>query len=251
MDKRLRYLIQGLLFSWLALFVQGASAEKVYTFVGAQFPFILEQQEPHRPFGVSVEVLDSISQRSDIKFEIKLMPWPRALRMVKLGMADGLIGPYKSPERMEYMDYSEQSFYTDSMVLLRLSTGRFDPADWSGDLSELYGKKVIVMRGWEYSEAFSEAKPNMQLIEVSSVPQALRMLQKKRAEYLVLNKRNALRDMIDLGLEREVAILEPPLSTKTGFFGFSKLRPDPEFQRVFNRVMKDVLEEGLIRTDWQ
>lgn len=211
-----------------------------YLFVGTTFPYILEQSMDGSPRGLSVDILNRISELTGDQFEILVLPWPRALRLVEMGHADGLIGPYKTEQREKILDYSVSEIYRDHMMFLA-KTGRFHARqEWSGDFDDIKEKQVITIRGWAYGDRFDKARSQLKVIEANTFAHGLQMLQKNRGDLLAANERNALFEIRKENLQSEVSFLKRPFGMMVGYFGFSKKKADHHFQARFNESLNQL-----------
>jgi polar amino acid transport system substrate-binding protein len=70
--------------------------------------------------GIGVDVLDRIFSKLEVPYEIKLVPWARALREVESGEADAILFTAYTPERNEFLYYTEEE--------QKYSEGQFPPS---------------------------------------------------------------------------------------------------------------------------
>ena len=99
----------GIIF--ILCFFSTLSFGKTYQFIGSAFPGILEKSKDGKITGRGAEIIYNVARKLDIQVEISLYPWKRALLMMEKGEADVIIGPYKTKERMNFLDYSNFTFY--------------------------------------------------------------------------------------------------------------------------------------------
>lgn len=223
--------------------VTPAQAEKKerYLFVGTTFPLIFEQKDDGTHHGLATDILDRISLDTGIRFETQLFPWARALALARAGVADGLIGPYWSQERAEFLDYSTRHFYSDRMVFVARRSS--DP-HWTGTWDSLTGMRILTVKGWAYGPAFDAARPMMNPIVTSDFDQALRMLMANRVDLLAANERTALIGFNQRKLNGDLEILNPAFHATHGYFGFPKVLQDRAFQDRFNAALERLWESG-------
>jgi len=219
-------------------------ASNNYLFVGTTFPLILEAGEDKSPKGVSVDILNRISDITGDKFDIKIVPWPRAMALIKSGRASGFIGPYKNKERQAFIDYSTVHFYEDRMVFLKKTNFDFN---WQGDFSRVLNKNILAVKQWAYGETFERNRPLMNIIETVDSRNALKMLAKGRVDLLAFNERNAKVEIQKNQLQGLIDICLPPYSEARGYFGFSKKRGEHALQKRFNKALNILLETGEIQ----
>ena len=95
------------------------------------------------------------------KFEAK--PWKRALSEMDEGKG-GVGGIYKNDERAQKYDFSEPILTENTAVYFN----KGKPIDFKA-VADLYGKRVGVIRGWSYGDAFDAARKDGK-ISVEEVP---------------------------------------------------------------------------------
>lgn len=61
--------------------------------------------------GLDIDLLDQLSQRTGLRFEVQRAPWARGLAALQNGKADLMTGLAKTPDREGYIDYLQQPYY--------------------------------------------------------------------------------------------------------------------------------------------
>ncbi len=84
--------------------------------------------------GFSVDLLKEVFHRMDIPMQIKVLPWKRALKMVKNGRADAVLLAFKTEEREKYADYPDEIFITEPTSFFVMKDSGIT---WNGELSPL------------------------------------------------------------------------------------------------------------------
>ena len=227
----------------LMVWVSHACAADTYRFVGTTFPLILQNGPDGKLEGVSVDIINDIAQEQNFNFSIEILPWQRALSMVKNGQADVLIGPYKSEEREKFMSFSTSHFYEDRMVFLRTSHLTFH---WDGNFNAVKSLKILTIKSWAYGKRFDDHRADLKIEETIYPDHALKMLQKGRADLLAFNERNAIAEIKKNQLENTIIICEPSFSKAKGYFGFSKIKQTTDLQNKFNMALDTMLANGTI-----
>ncbi|NVK17214.1 MAG: transporter substrate-binding domain-containing protein [Methylocystaceae bacterium] len=218
-------------------------AQERYLFVGTTFPSILETGADQKPKGVAVDLLEQISERTGDQFDIRILPWSRALELVKRGEASGLIGPYYSEERAEFLDFANDPFYIDRMVFI---SRRSDDVDWQGDYDFFKSSHILIIKNWFYGPDFEKARPHLKLYETITTEGALTMLMRERVDIVAFNERNAKHLIKALDMTTALKINEPPMAINRGFFGFSKKRKEFGLQNRMNKALRELQELGKI-----
>ena len=219
-------------------------AQKTYLFVGTYFPFIFERDKNGAFHGISVDILKHVSELTGYQFELQLVPWPRAISMVKKGTAAGLIGPYKTPQRETFMHFTKSHYYEDRMVFVKRKNATIV---WNGDFNQLGRQSILTIKNWAYGTVFKEYQNKLNTQETIIPQNAIKMLEKGRVDLLAFNERSALDEMRDQQLEGKLAVAEPHFSVSRGYFGLSKTGADQTFLRKFNEALNHLYETGEIK----
>ncbi|MYM81620.1 transporter substrate-binding domain-containing protein [Duganella sp. FT50W] len=209
--------------------------------VGASFSHIYEQREDGSWHGLGVDVLRLLAERAGDTMRFKLYPWPRAMAMVERAQADILVGPYKSPERLKRLAYTDHALYRDRVVFYGRRSG---PAAWRGDLALLKGKRIATVRGWHYGSQFEQARPLFDINEVPQVENGLQMLALGRIDLLATNERNVTRALGPLGLGASVTALCPDITQLDGYLAFPRAPHYAAVRERYNALFAQMVRSG-------
>jgi len=181
--------------------------------------------------------------------EIKFIPWTRALKEVKEGKADVVMGAYHSTEReIDYL-FSDAIVHLDTGLIARPGLGK----NTYSSLKDLQGYSIGIARGWANNDEFDAAS----------------YLDKQVATSPILNIKKLFRGRIDMAVMNfdlfryeakkagfclnDVEFVYPPLETHGLYImasrqvadyrkiitdfnsGLDKIRKDGKFQRIVNR----------------
>lgn len=219
-------------------------AEQSYVFVGTTFPDILEEGKDKKPQGISVALLDEISALTGDRFDIRILPWTRALALIQRGEVSGLIGPYFSKERQQYLDYAPVPFYEDRMVFV---SRRLEKINWHGDLDSLKELNILSIKNWYYGPAFEKARAKLNIYDTISTEGALDMLIHHRADIVALNERNARHLIRHKDMKNKVQINAPAIAVNHGYFAYAKNRKETALQDRMNRALDTLYKRGDIK----
>ena len=224
---------------WLCL---GAVAQaRELRVVGTFFPRVYEQTEDGQFSGLGPAVLRELAGSLESELHFELHPWARAQRMVELGSADILVGPYRTAEREQRFAFAAEPFYQDRILFYaRRDAG----STWSGDYHDLNGRRIAVVRGWVYGSQFEEVRAQLQPIMVESVENGLRMLMAGRIELLASNQRNTAPHLTAMALHDEVRELTPLIDVQRGYFAFPRDALHLELRRRFDEAFRQMVESG-------
>ncbi|MDQ1919050.1 substrate-binding periplasmic protein [Massilia pseudoviolaceinigra] len=226
-----------------ALALPAGAAPRELLVVGAHFARVYERANGEFS-GMAVEIIRAIAGELGQPVHFELYPWARAQSMVAQGQADILVGPYKSPERLELFIFCERPFYQDQMVFFSRSAA---PFAWDGLYASLRGKRIVIINGWAYGDEFNAALKDLAVSVTNSVESALTMLAHGRVDLFASNVRNTEPVIPLLALEGKVAALGRTISLQRGFFAFPK-RPEYDIMRArFDRAFNAYVDSGELR----
>ncbi|WP_428502996.1 substrate-binding periplasmic protein [Roseateles sp.] len=212
--------------------------------VGTQFPRVLELDSKGQARGMAVDLLNRAAAQQGHSLRFEILPWARAQLMVEQGLADVLIGPYRSPERLSRFLFSQLPFYEDALVFYA------SPAKaelWRGDWSSLSGRSVGLVLGWAYGEAVEHARSKLLISNPGDVATGLRMLQRGRIELLASNERNTTPVLEALGLTQQFVPLQPPIAVQAGHFAYPRNAQGEALRLDLDRSLETLRSTGVLR----
>ncbi len=136
-----------------------------------------------RLIGANADLLQMVAKALGISITVKYVgPWARVQEAAKLGQIDLVAGAFWTLPRAEYMDYFHPPMReTQSIVWVRQDS-RIRYQRWS-DLAALQGVTVI---NNSFGEDFDRyAKSHLKISQVASLEQAIQMLQRQHADYMI------------------------------------------------------------------
>lgn len=202
--------------------------------------------ENGEPKGILVDIMNAVEQKSDFQFHIELHPWARAFEMAKSGDG-GIIGLSKTPERQQFMDYSDVMF--DDELILVVKKG--EAFDYKG-IESLKGKRIGVSRGAVYGAEFENAKSeNLFSIDEDNVPSSrFKKLLLGRIDVAIVGPGNAGFYAViskDAYLSKQInqfTILQKPFKSDPNYLGFAKSQKMGGFLTRFNQILSALKESG-------
>lgn len=210
-------------------------------FVSSEFPpYIYKKQK--RIKGFNVEILNAIFKRMHIKVEYRIVPWARGVNMLKEGEVDAMFPFFKTKQREHFTEYSA-SFTSEPIAMFVLKDS---PITYTGDLKTLSAYKFGRVRGFSSGAFFDEAlKENIiQVEDASTSTSNLKKLFRKRFDILVENQFLVLHELKKENQLQELKQLHPILSNTKAYLGFSKKRNHTQLIVKFNKVLKEIKEDG-------
>lgn len=222
-------------------FAMGASQAKDILVVGTTFARIFEQNEQGEYVGLGADLARAIARQQGLTIKFGIYPWARAQDMVASGLADILIGPYKTPAREAQFIFADQPFYQDNMVFYKLVGAK---VSWDGSYDSLKGKRLVAVHGWAYGPAFDQERAKLGVTNVSTVEGGLTMLLNDRMDFFVANERNTLAGMTAMGMQEQFTAVTPLIGTEVGYFAYAKGEGREALRKAFNAGMGKLISSG-------
>lgn len=228
---------------WLAIlgaavFALPLAAAREVLVVGSEFSKVFEPREGGAFIGLGVDVVRSLALKSGDTVRLEIYPWARAQMMVETGLADVLLGPYKTPERTLCFTFAERPFFQDQMRLYARKTGT--PFVWNGDITTLKSIRIVSVHGWTYGEAFDRVETT----KVYALKDAILMLTREHADLLAANARDVDGQLLSLPLANSLVPLEPVISTQNAYLAFHKSSMHDALRVQWDRAMDSLVAKG-------
>ena len=232
-------------FAVLAISMHAHANAETFFFVGSNFPVLSYETDEGDLEGIGVDIARMIGNRLGHTINLRLYPWKRAQYMVKTGMADVLMAPYKSTERETWLDFSETPFFTDKSVLV-VKPG--STLSWDGDFSSLKGLKIGMVSGWSLGAPFDDAKKNLSIDYAPTLEVCFLKLFEDRIEVVPTPLREAVAafERLGLSMDHRPEVINPPLTINYNYYGFTKQKDLSTFKKNFDRELKTMQETGKI-----
>ncbi len=227
----------------LALIAFAPAAADTLELVTLQYP-PYEFEENGEVKGVAIDIINEVFSKMKQPISIKVLPWARAIGMIKSGNADAIFTAYKTAERETFADYSKEVLMpqTISLFVLKESNVAFD-----GDLSKLGSNSFGVVRKVSYGKSFDGAVKagTISKVDESKTGVAnMEKLLKGRFDILISNKYGAVQIMNDLGKADMIKELAPEVQSVPSYIAFSKKRNRAGIRDKFDVILADMKKTG-------
>lgn len=201
-------------------------------------PLMYEKEGEAR--GLYPLLIKEIFDRIEVDVVIEPLPWKRALFYADEGLM-GVGGVYKTKDRLEKYDFSDELF-KEIIVIYTLRNNSFE----YNKLSDLYGKKVGILRGWSYGDEFDVFSSRNLIIveEVSTDEQNFKKLLSGRVDCILIVK-----EVAELILEKNpsfkklISLKTPTFIVNPTYLIFSKGSNQRELLDVFNKKLMVLKED--------
>ena len=224
-------------------------ADQVVTFVGDPWPPYVEGVlGEDAKSGVAVEIVNEIFSRiGNASARFPLIPWNRALLEVEEGSQDGIGMLLKTPEREQYMVYSEPMLVGLNLVWSASEQGE-RTFEWDV-IDDFHGLRVGVIDGYSYGEEVDREieEGRIAVIKLQTVEQMFTMLANDRIDLAMAT------DAVGMVLAKKYpeAGIKPakrPTDSDTYYMAISKKSPAVTLIPEINRIIKQLQSMGIIES---
>lgn len=207
---------------WVGFLLPSANGRAdVYHFVTLEYPPLEYKDASGRPEGVAVEMVKQIMTDLGHRLYIEVLPWTRALKMVRYGKADAIFTIFKNTAREEFLDYSEEVLIPQLVALYALADS---PVDFDGDLEALKPYKIGVVSTISYGQTFDRLSPQLRVERTATLDQNLTKLLLGRIDLVISNVYQAQNVIDRRKLNATIKRLRPHVERIPSYVAFSKIR---------------------------
>jgi polar amino acid transport system substrate-binding protein len=242
-EDRMSFSRAALLFALFFALVGRASpclAETVDVYIDAAYPPFMYATADQKAAGVYPALIAEAFSRAGLAVKLHAVPWKRALAESEAGMG-GIGGIYMNEQRLMNYDYSDAIFVERIQAVIRK-----DKAFPFAGLSSLAGKRVGVLRGWSYGDAFDQARAAglFKAEEVDNDAQNLAKLKAGRIEVMIAGREGADASIALSDRPQDFLVLEPPLVETAAYLAFSKRLGKRDVIALFNQALALMRQDG-------
>ncbi len=192
-----------------------------------------------KPDGVMLDIIPIIFKRAQVPFDLKFLPFKRALKEIDNGKIDGLFIFYKTPERMKIIDYSEPIVESSLVFFVRKDSDlKFEK------LEDLKGKKIGALLGYKYSDEF-DVYTDFKRDDASTHETNLKKLSMGRTDAYICDKTVGIYTAVKENVMSELKILPIPLKVRGLYMGFTKGKHRDVINKI-NPIIKSMTASGEI-----
>lgn len=219
----------------LALMALKPCAARPIDLVTLEYPPYIEMHG-EQVSGVAVELVRYVFHQLETPVNITVLPWARALTLVKRGRADGIFTAFKSPEREKFADFSQNVLFVQNISFMALKGSNYKPEEvLAGDVSKI---ALCVVNGVSYGkrmDAKIEEGGFRLIFQRNSTVECAHLVRTKRADIWVNNEFGARSILVKEGLDNDIDILSPPLKPRPATLHFPKTAATLNYSSVLTK----------------
>ncbi|MCV2366614.1 substrate-binding periplasmic protein [Roseateles oligotrophus] len=185
-----------------------------------QYPPYLwrDPADENRLIGANADLMQMLAKEIGVPIELRYVgPWGRVQEEARAGHIDLIAGAFWTMPRTEYMDYFYPPFHDTRSVIWVRANAKINYSRWN-DLIGLQGVTVINNSFGEDFDRF--AKQSLKMTQVASLEQAIQMLKRSRADYMIYEDSpgQAFLSKLSVG---DVKMLSPAVANESLFLTLS------------------------------
>jgi len=185
--------------------------------------------------GFHIELIRKVADNLGISISFKSLPWKRAVKMVETGQISAISYIAKTPEREQFVYYSESNILSGTNHYLVKRKHR-DDIVFNGNIEQLEPHTVVYISGYALGKDFDEST-TIHKVEVASGKRVIELISKQRHDIGVVSFED-LKGVQSQRLLDELEFMTPALYSTTVYLGFAKeLSADPIVQ-AFTQEME-------------
>lgn len=192
--------------------------------------------------GLDIDILQRLEQMSGIALQVKRLPLDQAFKQMQSGQVDLMIGLVNAPERAEFIDYLQPSYYRCWPAFYGL------PAQVASidQYSHLLGKKVGYVLNATYFEPFdSDTRIDKQGVKTEES-----LLQMVLSGDLPMMIGSDCQVDYLLGQKKGVTLVKAPYSPARPvnlYLGMSRHSPNQALRQPLMQALQTLVSSGQIR----
>tara|TARA_B100000315_G_C14503565_1_gene553468 strand:- start:494 stop:1273 length:780 start_codon:yes stop_codon:yes gene_type:complete len=197
--------------------------------------------------GLSVEIVQELFKRLNIKMTLRDVPWKRALAQIEEGKADVVLNLAKTSEREAYMNFTIPVY--KEPILFVYSTDRFKSFKWE-QWEDLKPYKIGVTRGYAYGDLNEKiTEYNLPTHQVTADKQLVSMLSAGRIDIAPLLYVNGVTMINELPAHEKLKLrfAKKPIAENTYHFGISKKAFFAARISDVNQTIQEMKDDGTFK----
>jgi len=198
-----------------------------------------------RLIGAIAELTEWLGNEIGVAIELRYVGnWARVQEETRAGRVDMIAGAFFTLPRTEYMDYALLPFRETRSVIIQREGATFPFQRWD----DLVSRKGLTVINNSFGQAFDRfANESLSLSKVSTLDQALQMLERGRVDYLVYEDSPAEAYIARLGL-RNLRLMPTPVAQEQLYVTLSHRSAcnTPELRGAITRAMFKLRQNKLM-----
>ncbi|MGA4607908.1 MULTISPECIES: transporter substrate-binding domain-containing protein [Pseudoalteromonas] len=198
-------------------------------------PYVINEHS-----GFTVDLVRAAFKAENQDFEMLIMPFSRAMRMVEKGQVDMIPALWRSESRDERFIFSN-AYYSNRLVLI----SRTEPTIHFKELDDLKGLSVCAIRGFRSEIALAQI-PQIRLEKLTNLTSCLSLLNKARVDAVVSDELAFVYLQSQHAEFRSFKVHQPTIAQWPLHIGVSKSHPNAiAIIELFNKGLIQLKTNGI------
>lgn len=201
--------------------------------------------DDNRLIGANADFMQLLGKEIGVPVEMRYVGnWARVQEVVRNGRADMIAGAFYTLPRLEYMDYFYPAFRETRSVIWVQASKPIKYRKWA----DLQGLKGVTVINNSFGEAFDRyAKESLAVSTVSSLENALKVLQAGRVDYLLYEEAPGMAYAAKLEIN-DLRIVSPALTNESLHLtmSYKSLCNTGEFRGRVARALHQLTKQGVM-----
>ncbi|WP_404421717.1 substrate-binding periplasmic protein [Thalassospira australica] len=193
--------------------------------------------------GIYPALIRTIFLHAGIDVDIVAVPWKRAIENLDANKG-GVAGIYKNLERQKKYFFSDP-IHVERLMFYQRQDAFSDP----GDIDDLRGQTVGVIRGWSYGDEIDNARKRgvFTASEASGDEQNFQMLELGRVDTVIAIAEAGSVWVKRLKLDDTVTRSTEPVRENPTYIVFNRASPAISMMTAINRSIEELRENGTLQ----
>ncbi|MCB1955101.1 MAG: ABC transporter substrate-binding protein [Rhodocyclaceae bacterium] len=194
--------------------------------------------------GINADILRLLESRLGVRFEVlKGKTWQETLDMARAGELDMLSDAVNTPERREYLRFTQPFFRSPIVIVGEGSNG------YVGNLRNLRGRRVAIEQGYFMQELLAQDYPDITLVPTRDELEAFELLRAGGADAYV-GDAPSLNYMIQQA--GELSLRNSGTTEYQSAHSMAVIHRHPELLSILNKTLASIpeSEQDEIRNRW-
>ncbi|QDQ27012.1 transporter substrate-binding domain-containing protein [Chitinimonas arctica] len=211
------------------------------SFVTTEFPpYIIKQG--NELSGLQVDIVRELCRRLGHEPDIRVVPWNRALGLVKGGQVDGIFMPVYTKERAEFLYFTAETSGRERISVMQRQGGDIRATT----LEDLYGELIGTVLSYSYGRTF-DGQPHLRKDVSTTNELMLKKLAIGRYRLVVSDEgvaRYLARQTGELRLETVLVLQDNPQ-----YIGFAKTlgKRGEALAEQFSEALRQLKRDGVLK----
>lgn len=195
-----------------------------YTCVSFEYPPLVHRESDGNASGAAIEIVNAVFRSMGDSIKLELYPWGRALSLIENGDRDCIFTLYRSAERENYIDYSNEVLVKQ---IVYFYTRKNKDIVFDGNLATLSKARIGTAARVNYGPKFEGMRDKLHIDEAPTITLNFMKLVMERVDLVPSNEGTANATMANPELSRYADMLvrlPVPVEIVPSFIGFAKLK---------------------------